>query len=131
MRMKKLALSLAILLPLLTACGSNPALRVLDTTPRQAKAPDSIKVIAAQPQRPFETIATWTGSEQSSFDSTTISLRRRAVDEAARIGADAVILSTCVETGPPAALPVAEGEPRPRQLKIYSKHADAKMIVWR
>jgi hypothetical protein len=74
------------------ACSSAVDLFPIDTTPRPPTNPDSIQVLAEEPQRPYKVIALVSAFDGSGFRPK--SARRRLMEAAARLGGDAVLLGT-------------------------------------
>ncbi len=71
------------------ACTSADVLR-LDTTLRPRTHPDSVRLIAQEPQQPYTVIALVSARAELIFGRA----RDRLIKEAARLGGDAVLLDT-------------------------------------
>ena len=72
--------------------SSSSSLVRLDPLPRTATAADRVEVLGASPDRAHRVIARWSGSVSGSGERQELKLREQAVHEAARLGADAVVL---------------------------------------
>jgi sugar phosphate isomerase/epimerase len=82
---------------------------VLDPTPREARAPESLEVFDAAPDRDHQVIAHWELRHDGPGDESE-RLRRRATEMAARLGADALTIETRSGPGEPVHTPVDDQE---------------------
>lgn len=86
-------IALVMLAAALAGCASpRPSLVRLDPETRSPTAADRVEVLAASPDRPHRVIARWSGDARGTDAQQERKLQDRAVQEAARLGADAVVL---------------------------------------
>ena len=85
-------IALLALAAALAACAPQPSLVRLDPSPRSPTAADRVEVMATSPDRPHRVIARWSGNARGSDAQQEQRLQRQAVQEAAQLGADAVVL---------------------------------------
>lgn len=95
--MRKVVMLAACLLAI--GCVNAKVQRV-DEVARPARVPDSVALLSATPDRPYTVIAVVNASSNTAFDSFG-DLRSRVLAEAARLGADAVILGSETRTSTP------------------------------
>ena len=88
-------LPLAVLI-VLGACG--PKVLHVDDQERPARAPEQVQLLLDAPDRPYRTIALIRSREEDLFRSME-DLKRQVRAAAARVGADAVILSLSSQSG--------------------------------
>lgn len=74
-------------------CGSMDVLQ-LDTTLRPKTYPDSVRLIAQEPQQPYTVIALVSATASGFLVFSRKSARTRLLEAAARLGGDAVLLGT-------------------------------------
>ena len=114
-----------LLVAALAGCASRPSLERLDPSPRAAVSPERVEVLADAPARPHRVIARWAVQARASDKA---EMRRQAVAEAARLGADAVVLRSRLHVdaqmraGNPAELVASPLQTRTR--------LTAELLVW-
>ncbi|UCD24647.1 MAG: hypothetical protein JSW51_01660 [Gemmatimonadota bacterium] len=84
---------LAISVFLLAAGCVSTKVELLDQSVRPAVSPDSVSILAEEPDQPYHVIAVVKATGASAFDSFD-DLRERLIIEAAILGGDAVIVGT-------------------------------------
>ena len=87
---------LLLLLPILAGCARPAVLQVEDPAP--ARPVDSVEVLLDVPERPFRTVALIRSPHQNAYRGID-ALKRQVLQEAAELGADAVVLSFWGGTG--------------------------------
>lgn len=84
---------LAVLAAALAGCApSRPTLVRLDPETRAPGSPEGVEVLTSSPERPHRVIARWSGSARGTDSRQEEKLLRQAVEEAAQVGGDAVVL---------------------------------------
>jgi hypothetical protein len=83
--------SAILLLGLLAACGVGADVLRLDEVPRPQTLPDSVKLLAKEPTEPYAVIAL---ISVTSADRGVDALRKRLLEEAARLGGHAVLFDS-------------------------------------
>lgn len=117
------------------SCAPNPRITRLDGVVRPPKDAQQVEIFAHEPSRPYAVIALWEAEEQSSFGTDPKPLQRKAIQRAAALGADAVILTVREDAGLPVRLPsltpgVATEAPETTVFTGVTQ-VRARFIVWR
>lgn len=121
---------LLMLAAALAGCASpRPSLVRLDPEMRSPTAADHVEVLAASPDRPHRVIARWSGSARGTDARQEQRLQDQAVQEAARLGADAVVLRVDREVD--AQLQAAESGAAVASPIRRSTRMVADVVVWR
>jgi hypothetical protein len=116
-------------------CAPNPRITRLDAVMRPPRDARHVEIFAHEPSRSYVVIALWEAEEQSPFGTDPKPLQKKAIQRAAALGADAVILSVREEAGLPVRLPsltpgVASEGPETTVFTGVTQ-VRARFIVWR
>jgi len=86
-------IALLVVAAALAGCASSrPSLARLDPETRSPTSAERVEVLAASPQRPHRVIGRWSGNARGTDAQQEQKLQQQAVQEAAQLGADAVVL---------------------------------------